>query len=109
MSVLDDLKRYFDYCKQNGTQPVAVSNAIFELKNREWHPIETAPKDGTFVDLWVNWSDGAKRVPDCKWDTDDDGRDYREGFWHLQDRQFWLIAPEIITHWMPVPPPPVKN
>jgi hypothetical protein len=29
-----------------------------------WRPISTAPKDGTFVDLWVL----GERVADCRWD-----------------------------------------
>jgi hypothetical protein len=29
-----------------------------------WQPIETAPKDGTVVDLWVR---GRGRVTDCVW------------------------------------------
>jgi len=35
---------------------------------RVWQPIETAPKDGTKVDLWVVDPLGeGKRIPDCSW------------------------------------------
>jgi hypothetical protein len=61
------------------------------LKEREWQPIETAPKDkGAILGfMWIG--DGAvTRV--LHWDEDDgwhsDGHDYRP------------------THWMPLPPGP---
>lgn len=33
------------------------------LEASVWQPIETAPKDGSYVDLWVCNA----RVPDCRW------------------------------------------
>lgn len=30
-----------------------------------WHPIETAPKDGSLIDLWI--SEQNYRIPDCRW------------------------------------------
>ena len=64
----------------------------------EWQPIETAPKDGTTIDLWwrTAW-DETFRVPDCEY----------------HDAEYWiddsgdLIAAQYITHWMPTPKPPV--
>lgn len=73
----------------------------------EWQPIETAPKDGTPVDLWCcppshALSTGGGRTPDCwfsngtwwEWCEVDAGDD--------QCRR----AVHNATHWMPLPEPP---
>ena len=40
------------------------------LKRMQWQPIETAPKDGTEIDLWVSGYKGRiHRKPSCKWGT----------------------------------------
>lgn len=70
----------------------------------EWLPIESAPKDGTEIDVWrtepphpggmrfinVSWRDGS-----WKWyyDRDQEFIDLHDGDW-------------VVTHWMPSPPPP---
>ena len=71
----------------------------------EWQPIETAPKDGTSVDLWVvprGFSAGGGRVCDAWffdgqwWVYAEDGDEQNRG----------KIPNEIVTHWMPPPEPP---
>ena len=78
----------------------------------EWQPIETAPKDGTWI-LGINnrgncaviiWKDAA---PD--WDGA-----HRSGWIHpfttgeLSD--FWNGAcGSVATHWMPLPRPPAQS
>lgn len=65
-----------------------------------WRPIETAPKDGSLVDLWV----GGHRVPDCHWTG---------VIWYSPHWKYDCGA-EIDpargdpdpTHWMPLPDPP---
>lgn len=63
----------------------------------EWRSIETAPKDGTPVDLWLSAGDRGWRIADCSW-SDDSG---------------WIDAeyqrtPKMltVTHWMPIPEGP---
>jgi hypothetical protein len=76
-----------------------------ELKTG-WQPINTAPTDGTFVDLWMvgPLNTGARRA-DCwfkngKWLTDyfdrgDDGPEFYIG--------------DVPTHWMPLPGAPITD
>jgi hypothetical protein len=62
----------------------------------EWQPIETAPKDGTPVDLW----------------TAEDGR-FADACWNSTRRrwetQWERLANSVPTHWMPLPPPPAAE
>lgn len=67
-----------------------------------WQPIETAPLDGTEVDLWAHWPEtGARRrVADAFFSVDHDD-------WQLgQYRRFQFAHPPILTHWMPKPESP---
>lgn len=60
-------------------------------EQREWQPIETAPKDGTVVDLWHK-----------------DGFRITDEFWLGDEEECWtcLFSDEEITHWMHPPSPP---
>lgn len=66
-----------------------------------WQPIETAPRDGTVIDLW----DGSSRWTDMSW-IDSSPRD-PNGAW-ARDRSDWGNAFEWLTptHWMPRPAAP---
>jgi len=72
----------------------------------KWEPIETAPKDGTAVDLWV----GGERVSDCEWINNYDG------FCRFKDDgdcgMAWVRVDHehgTPTHWMPLPQPPTTE
>lgn len=82
----------------------------------EWQPIETAPKDGTKVDLWVItrgcYENKDERIPDASWE--DGGWGTCEtlqgtyGHWHFEydgpaKKGHHCVKP---THWMPLPNPP---
>ena len=72
------------------------------LENEMWQPIETAPKDGTAVDLWVEAVDCSFRGPDFIW---------RDGEWYGRNseeplhRHYGNTGVKA-TYWMPIPPPP---
>lgn len=62
----------------------------------EWSLIDTAPNDGTLVDLWV----GGKRVPDCAWCGAWPGAwcymgdpDYPQGRLLLGEPTHWMLRP----------------
>lgn len=65
-----------------------------------WQPIDTAPKDGRFVDLWF-LDDGADgRSTDCY---------FKDGHWRWEGQRIVYLPsgrPAIPTHWMPIPKPP---
>lgn len=77
-----------------------------------WRPIESAPRDGTEVDLWIVTDDlKGFRQPECVW---------RDGAWYdaiLEDDRIdapWDDGTDFhgrrpmrtATHWMPLPEPP---
>ena len=60
----------------------------------EWQPIETAPKDGT----WVLVCQGQNNIiRSAKWSIDYD-------HWEVSSGAMSYIAG--VTHWMPLPEPP---
>jgi hypothetical protein len=72
----------------------------------QWTPIETAPKDGTKIDiaakLWMSRTDtfAVSRFPSCHW-WKGDSMCNRSAAWQGVD-DGWRP-----THWMPVPELPV--
>ena len=82
-----------------------------------WRPIETAPKDGTIIDLW---HEEFGRQPDCYWgkphhSCGEYGK-YCDSDWHGAP-EGWIdsacnsISPfqDECTHWMPLPAAPAKQ
>lgn len=69
-----------------------------------WNTIDTAPKDGTFLELWVKkWGAGTdtfirKRLPMCRW---------LSGVW--VDINGTIITEWRVTHWTIVPDGPVNS
>ena len=67
----------------------------------QWHPIETAPRDGSYIILYRPSNDGRHK------DAVREGKYHRYGMsdtWRVRSGGVWDIdAP---THWMPMPQPP---
>lgn len=68
-----------------------------------WQPIETAPLDGTYVDLWLQGPlNPGNRCPDCWYDCGQWWHDYgRDG--NLNPADWVGDAP---AYWMPRPESP---
>ena len=67
-------------------------------KLNDWRSIETAPKDGTAVDLFL-WGG---RAPNCYYDS-------KRGEWCMTLRDGYIDEVIGPTHWMPIPNPPTKE
>jgi len=77
-----------------------------------WLPIETAPKDGTVIDLW---SSEFGRQPDCFWGKREhhcgEAGQYCDSDWHSEP-DAWIDSAQNtqtfddITHWHPLPASP---
>lgn len=75
----------------------------------EWHPIETAPRDGTPILVWDTYS---KRAIEARWEDeavfDWEKDEYTGGFnarWAEIDSYGAYIVQDA-SHWMPLPDAP---
>lgn len=70
------------------------------LSNIDWQPVETAPKDGTLIDLWFGIGG---READCRWNM-------VRNWWErrVADESFktaWIAIDIGPTHWRPLTQP----
>jgi len=65
---------------------------------RDWQPIETAPKDGTEVLIFVSSFMHPAFIVSAFWD---DGL-----WWDIHDHGY---NPDYVNHWMPLPPAPDRG
>lgn len=76
-----------------------------ESPRHQWRPIESAPKDGTLIDLWAKcWTSHNdkwmyQRFPNCYW-CDHKFIDNAKPEWVNLNKEWFP------THWMPIPEPP---
>lgn len=70
-----------------------------EAETLRWHPIETAPKDGTRIIAWGP----EMQVAECEWLKQMSWTPFVVGWYRTN--QFPQVHP---THWLPLPPSPIK-
>lgn len=68
------------------------------IRETDWLPIETAPKDGTEFDVWIPSDSGGHRLTDLSFNRN--GQLRQNGLLYAAD------LPRRPTHWMPKPAPP---
>jgi hypothetical protein len=74
----------------------------------EWQPIETAPKDGTVIDVWLGDASASDRQFYCTGET----RRAPGWAWVVDKWRPVLAEGRVLstfvqpTHWMPLPAPP---
>jgi len=76
----------------------------------DWQPIETVPKDGTYVILYT-CRDGLGRPTVGRWvdivHTHNGVIAYERHDWDMADSLSLLLPPLTVTHWMAFPPSPL--
>lgn len=109
---LSEIKRLLKEAEDERAELLWENERLHDLAGG-WKPIDSAPKDGTEIDLWVP-GEFAGRYAECYWGKpmhccgeygslcDDD--------WHSLD-DGWVYGgigapPDEPSHWRPLPPPP---
>lgn len=82
------------------SMPLALPPDAAVVPARSWQPIETAPKDGRFLDLWVP---SLGRIPNAFWAKEGDWMCSGWSFIGFTGKVELYIDP---THWMPLAPGP---
>jgi hypothetical protein len=86
-----------------------LDRIIAELKRREWRPISEAPKDGTYVDLWINIYASPRSMGMSDSFVVRDAW-HEEGKWfHYDIGQKKEIYSNYVTHFMLRPEPPTET
>ncbi len=90
------------HAAQAHTDRAALLTYIRQLP--KWMPIESAPKNGTRIDIWmVNERLGtSRRVTNCSWGRYDEDSEAPYGDYHWRG----LDGDDRATHWMPLPKEP---
>lgn len=100
--VLNATKEYLDYSNAHSPRynPVsAMRNALTVAVNMisEWQPIDSAPKDGTFILLFT-----PSGIVECRYEDSWEP----QGCYSTYDGHGCVALNDTPTHWMPLPTPP---
>lgn len=100
------MKRYEQSPVDGGlaVEPEGTWVLFEDVKLCKWQPIETAPKDGTKIDLWMMPGQGLRagaRITDCWW---------RNGKWTscFDPRPNPSWPDSWFSHWSPILEPPTE-
>ena len=76
----------------------SLAAAEQERDAARWQPIETAPRDGTLIDLWAG-----ERIANCAWNVP--SKCWGERIGVGSGWKYWAVVLDP-THWMPLPAAP---
>lgn len=79
-----------------------------EITRQVWQPIETAPKNGTDIDIWVP-VDGGFRVADAYWRGDQNRGDWWAPNYDYDGCDGATGYAKTASHWMSLPDPPADT
>lgn len=94
---LDNLEQYVNEHKIKIScfnEIVAVIRTALTASSQAWLPIAEAPRDGT---EFLAYSNGRIYITRVRIDN------------HGNNKNTYVACPKKPTHWMPLPPPPVKD
>lgn len=77
-----------------------------------WQPIETAPKDGTNIQVWAEGYEWPEVVRYELYDPEDAEEIGMPGYWRYSEEMLADVAnveDEAVTHWRSLPPPPAPG
>ena len=108
----DTWERGRRYAYRDGAMAIRKRALSSQPVTDGWLPIETAPKDGTVIDLW---SSEFGRQPDCFWGKREhhcgEAGQYCDSDWHSEP-EAWMDSSQNtqtfddVTHWRPLPASP---
>lgn len=87
---------YQEICTERG-RIAELEARLHAVEADRWQPIETAPKDGTWIQVWA---DSCERSIQTQWVR-----------WQGEERWVGTMSPLYVTptHWMPLPSPPLAD
>lgn len=94
----------------NSVAQVVRELPVSDAPASPWQSMDSAPKDGTRVDLWVRFTETPeeeRRIADASWEGEHG--EWRLGRGDFAFRQGQYAYPVIVLAWMPIPTPPAKD
>ena len=90
---------------------LSAQGLVIPKEASEWRAIDSAPRDGTFIDLWVIDSAGEGcRVAGAYWKEPRGPHDARGAGWYgdanAEGRYLFIEPSWRVANWMPLPAPP---
>ena len=89
------IKQAIDPSASHHARVALIPMLVAAIRAPQWQPIETAPKDGTWVLIWIDWIGNPRSSA------------FENGTWQNLP---WVSSVKDYnpSHWMPLPKPPTE-